>query len=154
MNTKFFHQMARIRNVTKQIALLKVGDNVLYSAREVENHVVSFYEKLFCTGNSCNDNGLIEEVIPSLVSREKNLMLTNIPSMEEVKEAVFSMNTNGAPGPDGFGAFSIQKYWNVIYEDVHKAVVQFFTHSWLPPNMNSNLVVLIPKVQGVDRINF
>lgn len=107
-NTKFFHQMARISNVTKQINMLKDGDQFLCSAKDIESHVVSFYEKLFCTENNCSDNGLIEEVIPSLVTFEQNLMLTNLPSMEEVKEAVLSMNSDGAPWPDGFGAFFLQ----------------------------------------------
>lgn len=148
----FFHQMAKIKAVTKQISMLKVDDHVLCSAEEIERHVVSFYEKLFCTENNCNDNGLIEEVIPSLVTLEQNLMLTNLPSLDEVKEAVFSLNSDGSPGPDGFGATFFQTFWSIVAKDVHKAVVQFFQSSWLPPKLNSNLVVLIPKVQGADSI--
>jgi hypothetical protein len=33
-----------------------------------------------------------------------------LPSLMEKKNAVFSMNKDGTPGPDGFGAFFFQNY--------------------------------------------
>lgn len=78
---------------------------MLHSQAEIESHVVGFYEELFATTNPCFDNGLIKEVIPLLVTSEDNIMLTKLPSVEEVKLAVFSMNGDGVPGPDGFGPF-------------------------------------------------
>ncbi|CAJ2663194.1 unnamed protein product [Trifolium pratense] len=61
------------------------------------------------------------------------------------------MNKNGAPGPDGFGAFFYQTYWDII-KDVCNAVLEFFTFNWILPNFNSNTVVLIPKVSDADTI--
>lgn len=78
-------------------------------------------------------------------------MLTIIPSAEEVNQVVFSMNPEGAPSPDGFIAFFFQKFWDCIAEDVVKVVLYFFYNGWLLPNLNANLVVLIPKVEGADR---
>lgn len=52
-------------------------------------------------------------------------MLTNLPFVAELKDAVFNMNLDGVPGPDGFGAFFFQKYF--IEQDVINAVGQFFT---------------------------
>jgi len=33
-----------------------------------------------------------------------------LPSMEEIHNAVFNMNKEGAPGPDGFGAIFFQSF--------------------------------------------
>lgn len=68
----------------------------------------------------------MENVISPMVTMEDNLMLTNLPSKEEVKNVVFSMNGSGALGPDGFGGFFYQTYWDTIQDDVLKAVLQFF----------------------------
>ena len=57
-------------------------------------------------------------------------MLTLLPSMAEVYNAIFSLNKDSAPGPDGFGAIFFQTYWEVIKQDVYKAVMQFF-YNWL-----------------------
>lgn len=36
--------------------------------------------------------------------------------------------------------------------DVCKAVMQFFSDGWLLPNLNSNVVVLIPTVANAEKI--
>lgn len=119
---------------------------------DIENHILDFYKGLFTTDNNCQCNDLISRIIPNIVSAEDNIMLTNLPSKEEVKNVVFSKNNDGAPGPDGFNGHFYQRYWDIVAEDVFKAVLQFFSQGWILPNMNSNLVVLIPKFQGPDMI--
>ena len=96
---------------------------------------------------------MIEETIPSLISETTNNLLTMLPSTEEIKNVVFSMNRNSAPGPDGFGAFFYQTYWEIIREDVNAAILEFFTNNHIFPNMNANIVVLIPKVPEADNIS-
>lgn len=107
---------------------------------------------MYASNNSCVDNGLVESVIPSLVFQSDNIMLTNIPTMEEVKNAVFSLDRNSVPGPDGFGGSFYHSYWDIIGADVHNSVLQFFKDGWIYPNLNSNRVVLIPKFVGADRV--
>jgi hypothetical protein len=87
----------------------------------------------------------VASLIPSLVDHQMNAMLTNLPSFEEVKIAVFNLNTDGAPGPDGFGNYFFQHYWDIVGDDVFHVVSQFFQQNWLPRNYNSNNVILIPK---------
>jgi hypothetical protein len=80
------------------------------------------------------DSRLAEEVIPNLVTEEVNALLTVLPSHIEIKAVVFSLNKDGAPGPDGFGAFFFQHYWDIVKNDVVNAVLQFFfyqlDHAW------------------------
>jgi len=95
----------------------------------------------------------VEEVIPNLVTDSINNMLTLIPTMEEVHNAVFNLNKEGAPGPDGFGAVFFQTYWDIVKNDVHKAVLEFFTKSWLMSNYNANTLILIPKSPNADTVS-
>lgn len=71
-NTEFFHKMAKIRSSTKQISVMKDGDIVLDKATDIENHILSYYMNLFASGNSCQSNSLVNEVIPTLVTTQDN----------------------------------------------------------------------------------
>ena len=68
---------------------------------------------------------MIEDVIPSLITDRINNILTMIPSPEEVHTAVFSLNKDSAPGPDGFGALFFQTFWEIIKTDVLNVVLDF-----------------------------
>lgn len=96
--------MAEIKNITKQINMIKKDDSILHNAADTENHVVGYYESFFSYENNCVDNGLIEELISPMVYVADNIRLTNLPSVEEIKQVVFSVNSDGALGPDGIGA--------------------------------------------------
>ena len=63
--------------------------------------------------------------------------------------AVFSLDPDSAPGPDGFGG----AFWSSIIElDVTQAVTYFVHSGVLPANINSNFVVLIPKNKEASSI--
>jgi hypothetical protein len=114
--------------------------------------VVNYYKNVFCTNTVLQDQLLVEEVIPNLVTDNVNALLTMIPSDEEIKNAVFSLNKDSALGPDGYVAFFFQHYWEIVHEDVVKVVLQFFISGWILPNYNSNTIILIPKSHSADTI--
>jgi hypothetical protein len=70
-----------------------------------------------------------------------------------MKNAVFSLNKDSAPGPDGVGAFFYQSYWAIIHQDVVNDVLQFFISGWIMPNYNSNTLILIAKTSNADSID-
>lgn len=74
-------------------------------------------------------NDLIAKTIPSVVRKDDNSMLTKLPTLEEVKTAVFSINGDGAPGPDGFGGCFYQKFWDIVALDVYNSVKQIFVQA-------------------------
>ncbi|GAU30907.1 hypothetical protein TSUD_381220 [Trifolium subterraneum] len=129
-NTAYFHRVAKIKNTSSLISTLRNGDIVLNSTEEVSAHVVDHFSSLFNDSAPFVDNGLVEEVIPCLVTDRINKMLTILPSHDEIKSAVFGLNNDSAPGPDGFGVVFFQTYWDIIKQDVINAVLQFFTTGW------------------------
>jgi hypothetical protein len=87
------------------ITSLQVGEQVLIDQSQISHHVVNFYKNLFCTNSVLQEPLLAEEVIPHLVTDEVNALMTLLPSHQEIKAVVFSLNKDSAPGPNGFGAF-------------------------------------------------
>lgn len=66
--------------------------------------------------------------------------------MQEVKEAVFSINSEKAPGPDGFTGDFFKQNWEVIKEDVYKEVCAFFD------SYHSKIMVKTEKASPGDSI--
>ncbi|XP_019450480.1 PREDICTED: uncharacterized protein LOC109352716 [Lupinus angustifolius] len=151
-NTSFFHKVAKIRHTTNAISMLNVGDRILEKQEDIANHVLSYFTDLFVSQNSTTPNGLINDVIPSLVNEQDDSMLTALPSSFEIKNVVFSMNGDGAPSPDGFGGNFFHAFWDIVELDVCKSVGQFFKHGWILPNLNSNSVILILKFKEADKV--
>jgi len=125
-NTAYFHRLSKIKNKTKVISSLRDGENVITEPHQISNHIVNYYKNLFCTNPFLQDQPVAEEVIPNMIGDNNNQMLTVLPNHEEIKSAVFNLNKNGAPGPDGFGAFFFQTYWEIIHKELIEAVMQFF----------------------------
>jgi len=89
-----------------------------------------------------------------LATGEDNAFLTNIPLKEEAKFVVINnMNSKGVPGPNGLSRCFVQHYWDVVGDIVYKSVLQFFKSGWILPNLNSNMVVLIPKTSETSSID-
>ncbi|XP_031101746.1 uncharacterized protein LOC116005640 [Ipomoea triloba] len=63
----------------------------------------------------------------------------------EVKEALFSMFPDKAPGPDGMNPEFYQHYWDVVGGDVSDFVLNCLNSCSFPNGLNSTNVVLIPK---------
>ena len=68
----------------------------------------------------------------------------------EVREAVMSMNSFKAPGPNGFQPFFFKCYWNIVGGDLWKLVASSFRIGSMDPNLVETLVVLIPKDELAD----
>ncbi|MCI61448.1 RNA-directed DNA polymerase (Reverse transcriptase), partial [Trifolium medium] len=46
-----------------------------------------------------------------------------LPSHDEIRAAVIALNKDSAPGPDGFGTFFYQHYWDIVKKDVINAML-------------------------------
>uniref|UniRef100_A0A2N9FEW4 CCHC-type domain-containing protein n=1 Tax=Fagus sylvatica TaxID=28930 RepID=A0A2N9FEW4_FAGSY len=56
-----------------------------------------------------------------------NAHLCLMPTPNEIKEAVFNMQSLKSPGPDGLPLLFYKKYWHIVGNVVIKAVQKFFT---------------------------
>ncbi|CAL0328478.1 unnamed protein product [Lupinus luteus] len=96
-NTGFFQKVAKIRQTSKNLSILKDGELILSNQNDLANHALRYFLDLYASSNITCPNNLIGSTIPNLVLEEDNLNMTKLPSYDEIKSAVFYMNGDGAP---------------------------------------------------------
>ncbi|XP_043697076.1 uncharacterized protein LOC122647840 [Telopea speciosissima] len=118
---------------------------VVEEPKRIKEEAVKFYCNLFGTDsidegtcpNSIHLSGDISEI--QILELEREI------SREEIKGVVFAMKDSKAPGPDGFGARFYKTTWEIIKEDLIKAINWFFENSLMPYSVNATFISLIPK---------
>ena len=82
-----------------------------------------------------------------------NEALTKPPSDDEIRKAVYDINPDKAPGPDGMTCLFFQKYWGITAEVMCETVKDFFQHNVLDPRLNQTNICLIPKTDRPSEIS-
>ncbi|XP_031090853.1 uncharacterized protein LOC115995843 [Ipomoea triloba] len=98
-----------------------------------------------------NDAG--EWVEGDLLKPDDNALLLRPFEMSEVKEALFSMFPDKAPGLDGMNPGFYQHYWDVVGGDVSDFVLGCLNSCSFPEGLNATNVVLIPKKKVPERVS-
>ena len=151
-NTSYYHRITKIKQATKLITTLRDGAQIINDPELIALHTTNHFQNIFCASSVLQASSLVEDCIPNLVSEQSNTILTALPSNSEIHNAVFSLSRDSSPGPDGFGAYFYQIYWDIIKKDMIQAVQEFFLTGKLLNNYNSNSIVLIPKTSNADTI--
>jgi mannosylglycoprotein endo-beta-mannosidase len=118
-NTKYFHLIANGKHRRKKIFQLEQDEGTIVGEENLKVYITEFYKKLFGapTQNFFSlDESEIND-IPQLTHQENEILIANF-SEQEVYDAIFQMEKNKAPGPDGFPAEFYQKIWEVLKGDL------------------------------------
>jgi hypothetical protein len=102
----------------------------LTDPQQVVDHIVNHFKNIFSTNIDLQVDSIVDECIPNMINENTNAKLTLIPSHDEIQSAVFALNKDGAPGPDGFGAFFFQTYLGYCENRCVKCSLRIF-HRWL-----------------------
>jgi hypothetical protein len=86
------------------------------------------------------------------VLEEENEVLTAPFSEEEIKTAVFDMEYNKAPGPNGFPAEFFQFFWEIVKLDLMGLFHEFHVERLSIHSINFGVITLLPKIAEAVRI--
>ena len=64
---------------------------------------------------------------------------------KEIREVVFQMHPNRAPGADGFNGAFYRATWDIISSDLLEAINNFLRSGCLLTQVNHTIIYLIPK---------
>ncbi|KAL8543153.1 hypothetical protein ACS0TY_003884 [Phlomoides rotata] len=147
-NTGFFQRLHCLKKARPGIHAMFVDDQLCTDPGIIRSHIEQFYTSLFSSPAAPYDLRSVSDLTdPSVTTVQVGAMIC-IPAFDEIKAVVFSLSGDSSPGPDGFGGIFYTRMWDLITGDVVGAVQYFFRFSFIPYGLNSNFVVLIPKVDG------
>ena len=89
--------------------------------------------------------------IPKLDEQDIDALVQEF-NITELQAAVFSMEGNKAPGPDGFLVDFYQKFWSLIKNDLKGLLDGFFAGTVNISRLNFGVISLLPKGRDADRI--
>ena len=104
-NTKYFHMVANGKRRKTRIFQLEQEGKVIEGQENLKVFITKYYKDLF--GSSQRNNFALDESqtndIPH-INEEENKLQIEVFTEKEVREVIFQMKYNKAPGPNGFPA--------------------------------------------------
>src|SRR5690606_14561357 len=106
-NLRYFHAVCKGKRVCNRIYVLESSlGHPMYEQELIAQEITNYYQSLF-TAKSYMENSftltdIVDQAISSCKSDEVNEKLTTIPSLAEIRDTMFSINPDKAPGLDGF----------------------------------------------------
>ncbi|XP_057453159.1 uncharacterized protein LOC130745025 [Lotus japonicus] len=151
-NPKFFHATTVQRRDRNRLERLK-DDNGTW--REGKSQILEAFHQHYSNIYKSEGTQQIDRClgsVPRKVTDELNELLIEEVSYEEIVEALNSLGSMKAPGPDGFNGLFFKSHWNSIKDDVCAAIQNFFREGDLPTDINETVVALVPKVPGPENV--
>ncbi|XP_071917025.1 uncharacterized protein [Coffea arabica] len=117
-NTSFFH--AAVQDKRAKLAIHRIKDNA-WTWVEEDEQIAAVAERFFkdlLFADKPVEAGALVQHIPSLVTRDQNKRQLEEVTLEEVRQVVFNLDSNSAPGSDGFSGTFFTHCWDIIAEDI------------------------------------
>nr|XP_043630001.1 uncharacterized protein LOC122601300 [Erigeron canadensis] len=151
-NSAYFHKVVKSRATRGRIDSILDANGTRVDGNDVPQVFLDHFSNFLGKPGSVQPLDLDGLFSNRLTVEQGHDMIREV-SDEEIKISIFSMGDDKAPGPDGFTVVYFKKAWNIIGDDVIKAVKNFFSAGTLLKEVNHTIISLLPKVSTPARVN-
>eukprot|EP00253_Pinus_taeda_P015611 PITA_15611 len=149
-NTSFFHKQAQARKNSNSITEIKEENSIHRGTQSIKTVAFQHFKKLYSEKEEQAQIPLTINEVPKRISNRKNQFLEAEVTNNEIKAALFYMESDKAPGPDGFTARFLQHCWQIIEKDLCRMVRKSQNCQKIGGSTNSAFLALIPKERGAN----
>lgn len=126
---------------------LILNDTLITDTAIIQRTFHDFYSDLLCCELENRKQIQLHVIREGCVLNQEQRDLLNLSfSAQEIKEALWSIPDDKAPGLDGFNSAFYKASWSVVGEDMVQAIQELFQTGKLLKAWNISAVTLIPKV--------
>ncbi|GJZ52696.1 RNA-directed DNA polymerase, eukaryota, reverse transcriptase zinc-binding domain protein [Tanacetum coccineum] len=144
-NSAFFHKVLRGRLNKNKIMSVCAEDGKKYDNCDVGEQFVKYFEGFLGISTKVNKMMDVEVLFDRKISMEEaNLVIREVQDIE-IKKALFDIDDDKAPGPEGFTSTFFKKSWEFVNKDFCTAIKEFFSSGKLLGEVNATLISLVPK---------
>ncbi|GKA39447.1 hypothetical protein Tco_0731998, partial [Tanacetum coccineum] len=118
-------------------------------ADQFVNHFQNFLGKSVPVKPLCNLGDIAVKKVSMEVAGKMIVKVTD----EEIKRALFDIDSNKAAGPNGFTTYFFKKAWNIIGKDIFLAVKDFFKNGKMLGELNATLIALVLKIDTPGKVS-
>ena len=149
--SKFFHALMGHNHRRNFIPAITRSDGRLNSSlKKVGDDFVAYYHQLLGTSKSTAplDSAVIRSG-PCLPSSSHDFLISPV-SCDDIRQAVFSIENEKAPGPDGYSSFFFKQAWSIVGGEFCAAIQDFFHSGKLLKQVSHSIIALVPKSENVS----
>eukprot|EP00253_Pinus_taeda_P002140 PITA_02140 len=121
-NTGFFHKQAQARKCFNTIYEIKEDNGMHKEFTDIKKATFSHFQNLYSDDQESLHHQELLDIIPQSISPRMNRILEAKITKEEAKKALFDMDPDKAPGPNGFSAWFLQICWPIVEKDLLKMI--------------------------------
>nr|KAJ0198574.1 hypothetical protein LSAT_V11C700342390 [Lactuca sativa] len=151
-NTAYFHKVVKGKINRNRIETILDGNGSWKEGDEAFRVIVDYFSEFLGVEHAVepivNPESLFSKKLDNLQALEMIKEVTN----EEIKAALFEIDDDKAPGPDGYSSKFFKKAWKIVGDDFCCAVKEFFLSKKILKEINATVIALVPKIPTPGKV--
>nr|KAJ0213104.1 hypothetical protein LSAT_V11C400156970 [Lactuca sativa] len=152
-NSKFFHRIVKGKAHKSRIEAVMNHQREWLEGKAVYKEFIDYFHDFLGKEEPCEEILLPDSLFSKKLDLVDAVEMVKIVTNEEIKAALFDIDDDKAPGPDGFSARFFKAMWSIIGEDFCMAVKEFFANGKILKEVNATVIALVPKVDSPGKVS-
>ncbi|KAJ9536694.1 hypothetical protein OSB04_un000167 [Centaurea solstitialis] len=152
-NTRCFHNVVRERRHLNQVRSVCNMDGVFVHDDDVPNAFLDHLKSYLGMSDDALDPLMPTELFQNRLCLGDALHMIRPILDSEIRDAMFQIGKDKAPGSDGFTSQFFKAAWDIVGNDVTVAIHNFFYRGHLAKEINHTLICLLPKMPNASSVS-
>ncbi|GKB66405.1 putative RNA-directed DNA polymerase, partial [Tanacetum coccineum] len=151
-NTSYFHKVVKGRNHYNRIEAIRDTSRNYFEGEDVATQFVNHFHQFLGVSSETQEIQSPESLFTKKITSEQSNHMVRSVEDEEIKRAMFSIDNDSVPGPDGYSSKFFKASWSIVGPDVCKVVKDFFGNGRILKEINNTTISLIPKMSTPQKV--